>query len=645
MASLLLSVGVMRSTYARLVCFAAAGLFSVANASAQLHPEPYVSGLTHPLAFVQDPSDASIQYIVQQEGRIQVVKNGALQATPLLDLGAAISTGGERGLLGMAMPPDYATSGRFFLDFTNPAGDTVVARFTRSAGNPLVADPASRLDLLWSTGERVLRQPYANHNGGMLAFGPDGYLYIGMGDGGSGDDPEHRAQNMASPLGKILRIDVTGGAGTPAGFIVPADNPFPSGAVPEIWDVGVRNPWRFSFDDPARGGTGALVIGDVGQGRYEEVDYEPAGRGGQNYGWSIREGMHDEVAQAPAFLPLVDPIFEYAHPTGFSITGGYVYRGTALGPGMRGRYVFADFVNAKIWSIALTIDPSTGLATASDLREHTAQLTPGQVSAFGVDAAGEMYFCNWDAGTVVRIASDLPASIPLMSIDAPLTDSTVMEPFALSGWALDLRATASAGIDAMHVWAYPLSTGGPPVFVGVALLGGARPDVGAAFGPQFGAAGFYLTVRDMPPGDYLFALYGLVHATGRFDVVRTVNLRISPGILVSIDTPAAGSTVDRSLVVGGWAIDPAASSGTGIDAVHVWAWSVADPSQYVFLGAPTAFGDRPDVGSAFGAQFTRSGYTIVGTLPSAGSWIILVYPHSSVSGQFGLPTGALVTAR
>jgi glucose/arabinose dehydrogenase len=382
------------------------------RAQAPIRASVFVSGLTAPVAFVQDPSNVRVQYVVEQAGRIRVVLNGALQATAFLDLrGAAIAAGGERGLLGLAFPPDYAASGRFYVNFTNPAGHTVVARYRRSA-TPLVADAASRFDLLLGPArEGFILQPYANHNGGNLAFGPDGYLYIGMGDGGDGNDPQHRAQNPVELLGKMLRIDVSVADGNANGYQVPPTNPFvsggPAGTRPEIWSFGLRNPWRFSFDPPALGGTGALVIGDVGQGAWEEVDYEPAGRGGRNYGWRNREGAHDNVVSKPAaFLPLTDPIHEYDHATGQSITGGIVYRGSALGSGARGRYFFADYVQGRVWSIGLTID-SSGNAVASPRVDHTAELGGsailGNISAFGVDADGEMYIVNHTGGTVVKV--------------------------------------------------------------------------------------------------------------------------------------------------------------------------------------------------------------------------------------------------
>ena len=411
----------MRSHHAAVVALAAV-LVARVDAQAPVRTRVVVSGLASPVAFVQDPSNPALQFVVEQGGRIRVLNNEVLAATDFLDLRAAIGSGGERGLLGLAFAPDYATSRRFYVNFTNPSGNTVVARFKRSS-DPVVADPSTRFDLRWgnaATSTRFIVQPFANHNGGNLAFGPDGYLYIGMGDGGSADDPQSNAQNPAQLLGKMLRIDVNVADGDAAGYAVPASNPFvssgPTGTLPEIWSFGLRNPWRFSFDSPARGGTGALVIGDVGQGAWEEIDYEPTGHGGRNYGWRIREGAHDHITSpAPAFAPLTDPIHEYDHSVGQSITGGVVYRGTALGSGYRGRYFFADYVQGRVWSIGLTLDPGTGNAVASPRVDHTADLggpaVIGNVSSFGVDADGEMYIVNHTGGTVVKVMS-LPVVPP-----------------------------------------------------------------------------------------------------------------------------------------------------------------------------------------------------------------------------------------
>ncbi len=319
---------------------------------AQLKAVPYAGGFTSPIAFIQDPADAANQFVVQQDGRIRLVRNGVVQSTDFLNIAPLIKSGGEQGLLGMALSPDYAVSGRFYVCFTRPDGDIVVARFKRTTANPLTANPASRFDLRWSTGDRFIEHSqFGNHNGGNIAFGPDGYLYIGTGDGGGGNDPLNNAQNLQSLLGKMLRIDVSVGDGDQNGFVVPSNNPFIGSGRPEIWSIGLRNPWRWSFDDPARGGTGALVLGDVGQGQREEIDYEPAGRGGRNYGWRIREGLIAtpgiSPAEQPAFTPLTNPIFDYGRSSGSTDTGARVYRRTAI-PKYAGRYYFRDFGSRDI---------------------------------------------------------------------------------------------------------------------------------------------------------------------------------------------------------------------------------------------------------------------------------------------------------
>jgi glucose/arabinose dehydrogenase len=394
---------------------------AITDLHAQLRLRPYASGFASPLDFVQDPADRAVQFVVQQDGHIRVVRGATVLGPDFLDVSAAIVSGGEQGLLGLAFAPDTITSGRFFLNFTNPLGDTVVSRFRRP-GNGVTADPASRFDLHWggAAGPGFIAQPFANHNGGHLVFGPDGFLYIGLGDGGSGGDPGNRAQNPAELLGKMLRIDVAVPDTNTAGYQVPASNPFvggvPVAARPEIWAFGLRNPWRYSFDDPARGGTGALVIGDVGQDRFEEVDYEAANRGGRNYGWRVREGANDYVTTPPpAYLPLTDPIHQYDHTVGHSITGGFVYRGAALPAAFKGRYFFGDFIDGRIWSIALSVD-GAGEAHASDLIEHTAELSAsapfGNVSSFGIDGAGELYVVSYSLGRVFKIIGP-PAAPPV----------------------------------------------------------------------------------------------------------------------------------------------------------------------------------------------------------------------------------------
>ena len=381
-----------------------------AAASADLRLEVVATGFRLPLAVVVDPLNSARLFVVEQGGRIRVVESGRVRDEPFLDLSDDISTGGERGLLGLAFASD-AGSRRLFVNFTNRNGDTVVARFVRREDNALAADRQSRMDLLWPTGRRYIEQPFPNHNGGHLAFGPDGYLYIGMGDGGSGGDPFNNAQDPRTLLGKLLRVDVNVADEDERGYRIPEDNPFVDGdpveALTEIWDFGLRNPWQFSFDDPARGGTGALTIADVGQDSREEINFEPRGAGGRNYGWRIREGTREyDPRRAPAFAPLVDPIHEYTHAIGESITGGVIYRGVALPERFNGRYFYADFSDSKVFSIGLHLD-AAGNALADDEQEHTLSLggrdALGLVSAFGVDGNGELLIVNYSAGRVLRV--------------------------------------------------------------------------------------------------------------------------------------------------------------------------------------------------------------------------------------------------
>ena len=386
-----------------------------------LRTQLVAEGLSSPIGFVQDPTNPDVQFIVQQGGLIRTLVNGVVGGN-FLSMVGQVSTGGEQGLLGLAFAPDYATSRRFFINFTDTNGDTRVARFLRDAVNPLLADATSRFDLQWpiaigQAGRRsFIDQPAANHNGGNLQFGPDGYLYIGMGDGGPGNDPNHQAQTPGSLLGKMLRINVNVPVGDAEGYDIPPGNPFLAdpNVFPEIWAFGLRNPWRYTFDNPALGGTGALLIADVGQSSWEEINYEPMGVGGRNYGWRNRQGAHQNIVTLPPyFTPLRDPIHEYAHAPGDnSITGGYVYRGANLGAFFRGRYFFADLYG-KVWSIGLVID-GAGEATAApgSLIEHTATLDPlavGFITTFGEDSRGEIYLVTI-TGRIFRLVLELTAN-------------------------------------------------------------------------------------------------------------------------------------------------------------------------------------------------------------------------------------------
>ncbi|HEX7780833.1 MAG TPA: PQQ-dependent sugar dehydrogenase [Vicinamibacterales bacterium] len=424
--------------------FTAAVLVSLAvvpPAVAQIRSELVVSGLSLPLAFVQDPSQPTVQLVAEQGGRIRVIQSGTLLTTDFLDLTNFVLSAGEQGLLGIAFAPDYASSGRFYVNFINKAGHTVIARFLRMASDHLRADPATRFDLVWPNlavdGVTIqdfpfITQSFANHNGGNIVFGPDGFLYIGMGDGGGGNDPLHFAQNPNTLLGKMLRVDVSVPLSNTKGYVIPPSNPFVNqpGVLGEIWAFGYRNPWRWSFDDPSRGGTGAMVVGDVGQSSFEEIDYEPAGAGGRNYGWRNREGMHDNVTTQPLFpgTPVIDPIHEYPRSVGTVVTGGYVYRGSALGGTYVGRYFFADVGSSHVFSLGLSINPITHEATVMDILDHTLDLGAGAqvITSFGVDADGELYTVNYGAGEVYRISPGAPLPGP--------TDGSCVTPMPGPTW-------------------------------------------------------------------------------------------------------------------------------------------------------------------------------------------------------------------
>ncbi len=391
-------------------------------ARAQLQLVPFVTaGLDRPVGMVQDPGNPAIQYVVQQAGLIKVIKDGLVLDQPFLDLtGVVRYDHNEEGLLGLVFAPDYATSGRLWVYFTMDQGygDAVLARFTRSASNPLIADPASRFDLEWTPGQRFIVEPSPNHKGGRMFFGPaDGYLYIALGDGGPPDgDPLNNAQNASLLFGKMLRIDVNVPDADEKGYRIPPDNPFldghVDGALGEIWAFGFRNPWRWSFDDPSRGGTGAIVIGDVGQTAFEEIDYEPAGHGGRNYGWALREGAHDyQLPPGPAaFTPFTDPMFDYGRGIGGCIIGGYVYRGASLGAANQGRYFFADYVAQHFYSLPITTDNTGEAVPASpaQLVDYTDQLggtnAVSRVTSVDVDAAGELYLVRQD-GVINKVVS------------------------------------------------------------------------------------------------------------------------------------------------------------------------------------------------------------------------------------------------
>lgn len=355
----------------------AAGTTTPASALTFPDPNAYqwqeiASGLERPVDL--QPDGSGRLFILEKAGRIRILQDGQLVQQPFLDITDRVgSSGNEQGLLGLTFHPKYAQNGRFFVNYTDTNGNTVIARYQASS-DPNRVDPSSEVKLLG------VDQPFPNHNGGVLTFGPDGYLYAGLGDGGSQGDPFGNAQNTKVLLGKILRLDVD----SAEPYAVPSDNPFGN----EVWAYGLRNPWRFSFDKA----TGDLYIGDVGQDQWEEVDYLPAGSpGGTNFGWNLREGAHDYNGTASP--DLTEPVAEYSHPEGgCSITGGYVYRGSM--PEWNGIYLYGDYCTGFIW----------GLIRSNDgWQKQKLFDVDFTITSFGQDETGEIYAVS-DSGGVYRLA-------------------------------------------------------------------------------------------------------------------------------------------------------------------------------------------------------------------------------------------------
>lgn len=342
------------------------------------------SGLASPVFLTAPAGDARL-FVVEQPGRIRVVENGVVAAAPFLDITDRVQSGGERGLLSMAFHPRYAQNGFFFVYYTDRAGDIRVDRFRVSA-EPARADVASARNVI-----TIPHRDASNHNGGLVAFGPDGRLYLGTGDGGGGGDPQRNGQNPLSLLGKILRLDVDGAE--PYG--IPADNPFAgrSSTRNEIWALGVRNPWRFSWNRDS----GTLFVADVGQNAWEEINAVPAAAGGLNYGWNTMEGAHCFPAGSQCGTAgMTLPVLEYGRGDGCSVTGGYVYRGSAL-PGLRGHYFYSDYCQGWLRSFRFTG------GQASDRREWEVGGV-GNVTSFGEDGGGELYVVT-AGGRVFRVVA------------------------------------------------------------------------------------------------------------------------------------------------------------------------------------------------------------------------------------------------
>ncbi len=417
--------------------------------------EPIATGLNAPLWVDHAPGDdASRVFVVTQFGKIRIVKDDVLQPGAFLDISSKVNFSGEMGLLGLAFHPNYEQNGFFYVNYSNSAGDTVIERYQVSATDPDLADPNSGFVIL------TIAQPYSNHNGGWTQFGPDGYLYIGMGDGGSAGDPGNRAQDGNELLGKMLRIDVDNPS-PGLNYGIPPSNPFVGdpNVRDEIWSLGLRNPWRCDFDDA----TGDLWIADVGQNKWEEVDFEPAGQGGRNYGWRIMEGNHCYNPPSGCNQTGLElPIYEYGHsfqPFRCSITGGVVYRGRSMAT-MQGRYFFSDYCSNETWSFRYRN------GQVVDFADHSGELSAlSGVVSFGEDADGEMYVCSAGNGTVYRVVpAGLRLVVPQLQAGLPATldvsggspNAPVALAFSLTGLGstpippagvtLDLDAATAGGI-------------------------------------------------------------------------------------------------------------------------------------------------------------------------------------------------------
>ncbi|MGD9693443.1 MAG: sorbosone dehydrogenase family protein [Phycisphaerales bacterium] len=378
-----------------------------AGSLAPLHAEALPGSFWAPVAFIQDPAQDHIQYVLSQGGLIYILENGVTRPQFFLDIRPQVRFFDEMGCLGLAFAPDYADSGRFYVLFSaaNPEGVIVIARFKRSSTNPFIADPASQFNLVFD-GEPYIQRPPGVHNAGTIGFGPDGCLYVALGEAGD----ESLAQNPTSLHGKILRIDVavpdthaTGHVIPPTNPFLPQNNPPVQNARPELWHVGLRNAWKWAFDDQGRGHTNAMILGDVGGANYEEIDVAPNNIPALNFGWPILEGPAPHNNIPAMYLPLTDPAHSWPQNGAFSsVTAGYVNRNGRQCSHF-GRYFFADFGQGRIFSMRFD-----GV-TLSDLVEHSTELLGGArpfLPSFGRDAAGYLYFLTYDPGRVYRIRSD-----------------------------------------------------------------------------------------------------------------------------------------------------------------------------------------------------------------------------------------------
>jgi len=637
---------------ARLLCgFGLAAATMALAAPPALSPQPFVSGLSAPVEIAHANDFSGRLFVVEQGGRIRVIRSGQLLATPFLDLspgsGGPVRTGGEQGLLGLAFHPGHATNGYFYVYYTralqgdSAGNEIVVERYTRLASNPDRADPASA--------RIVLTTPHpqqSNHNGGKIAFGPDGYLYIAIGDGGGGGDPFNVGQSIMDLRGKILRIDVDG----PQPYAVPGTNPFAASAAPgvrtEIWAYGLRNPWRFSFDRA----TGDHFIGDVGQGAREEVNLQPAGTpGGRNYGWRVFEGTICYNPSTNCSLPNhTPPILDYPHLSteGFSITGGYRYRGGST-PGLAGFYVFGDYVTGRIWAA----EPGTGGSWTK-----TQVATSGNLSAFGEDENGELYAANLGAGTVVRLtpaATDPPRLANLSTRAQTLTGNDVLiGGFIIGGTVAKTVVVRARGpsLAAFGV-ANPLANPALQLFAGQTPIA-SNDDWGqASNAAAIQSSGFAPTdalesavLVTLQPGAHTAVITGTGGTTG-VAIVEVFEVGGASVPLVNISTRSLVAT-GTDVMIGGFIIQ-----GTGPRNVVVRArgpslapFGIANPllnpTLTVFSGqTPIAGNDDWQVGNASAGQVASRGFAPTDAREAALFLSLVPGAYTAVVSGVGGTTG------
>lgn len=577
----------VKVTVGRALLFA---LLTVAPAEAQLGSRLVGQGLGGVVALVLDPVVPDALLILNKDGLVRMAINGAIQPVPFLDLRSQIRTEGERGLLHLAFAPDTVT-GRLFVSFSDLQGDTVVARFTRPTGNPLIVDVASRFDLQWPGGARVIPQPTPYHHGGQMIFGADGYLHIALGDGGSaGDLPSPAAQQPSSLLGKMIRIDVNVADAHPTGYVVPPGNPFVAtpGVLPEIWSFGFRNPWRWSIDDIGPNASHARFIGDVGEASIEELDYEPANAGGRNYGWPVFEGTNPTPggSNATLFGPATPPVFEYGRDNGRSIIGGFVYRGTALPSAYQGRYFFGDFGSGRVWSAGPV--PGAVPGPPPFLLEHTAEVGGpiAGLSSFARDLDGELYLLSV-AGVVRKIA--------------PLSNSPAALQALVSGSLVRLNWTPGAGA--------------PPT--GYVIEAGTAP--GLADITQFAVGAVTeLEVPGVPPGRYHVRVRAL-GAGGLSAPSPEAVAYVGLGCTAPPAAPAGlESTLNGRRVTLTWTAPEAGVNGYVIEAGSVP--GAADVVSMTLGAAPGLVVDAPPGTYHVGVR----AITACGTGPRSGGVVVIV---------------------